>query len=100
MSNSRREKRKLMRQFGVMDSIKKKSFSERIEEGKKTQRENLQRIKNESIKREIERGSGVDTNPDFPIYRGIDNEYSFFGNFLNSKNWEILESNGDDGVED
>jgi hypothetical protein len=100
MSNSRREKRKLMRQFGVMDSIKKKSFSERIEEGKKTQRENLQRIKNESIKREIERGSGVDTNPDFPIYRGIDNEYSFFGNFLNSKNCEILESNGDDGVED
>jgi hypothetical protein len=99
MSSSRREKRKLMRDFGVMDSIKKTSFSERIEEGKRVHRENLQRIKNESIKKEIERGSRTDTNPDFPIYRGIDNEYSFFGSFLNSKNWETKESNGDDGVE-
>jgi len=100
MSNTRREKRKLMREFKVMDSFKKTSFSQRIEEGKKTQRENLQRIKNESIKKEIERGSGIDSTPDFPVYRGISNEYSFFGSFLDSKNWEILESNGDDAAKD
>ena len=54
MSNTRREKRKLMREFKVMDSFKKTSFSQRMEEGKKIQRENLQRIKNESIKKEIQ----------------------------------------------
>ena len=71
-----------MREFKVIDSFKKTSFSQRIEEGKKIQRENLQRIKNESIKKEIERGSGIDSTPDFPIYKGISNEYSFFGSFF------------------
>lgn len=100
MSSTRREKRKILRKYGVLDSVKKTSFSERIEEGKRIHRENLQRMKNESIKKEIERGSSSDANPEFPVYRGIDTEYSIFGSFLNSKNWETLESNGDDAVED
>lgn len=100
MSSTRREKRRLLRQYGVLDSVKKISLSERIEEGKSIHRENLQRMKNQTIKKEIERGSNVDQNQDFPIYRGVDNEYSIFGSFLNSKNWETLESNGDDAIED
>lgn len=100
MSSTRREKRRLLRQYGVLDSVKKIKLSERIEEGKSIHRENLQRMKNQSIKKEIEKGSNVDPNQDFPVYRGMDNEYSVFGSFLNSKNWETLESNGDDAIED
>ena len=100
MSSTRREKRKILRQYGMLDSVKKTSFSERIEEGKRIHRENLQRMKNESIKKEISKKSDTEINQEFPVYRGIDTEYSFFGSFLDSKNWEILESDGDDGVED
>ncbi len=99
MSNTRREKRKLLRKYGVLDSVKKTSFSERIEEGKSIHRENLQRMKNEAIKKEVKKGTNTETNPEFPVYRGIDTEYSTFGSFLNAKNWETLESDGDDAVE-
>jgi hypothetical protein len=88
---NRREKRKLLKQFGLLKFEKKRSLSERIQEGKEKHRLNLQEMKNSEIKKNQEKCTEKEENETF-IYRGIDSDYSNLHSFLMRKDWNQLEN--------
>lgn len=97
MSANRRERRKLLRQYGLLDVIKKTSHGSRIEEGQNTHRLNLQRNKNEQLKREREKNGESDTSDNVNFYHDSKDEYTSFTSLLSSKNWENLDLDSNNG---
>ena len=96
MSN-RRERRQLMRQLGITkpkgNSIT--GFDSSREDGQNIHRKHLQRVKNEIIQKDNERGTSPKEADDFFMYKNQTNEYSSFHTLLNKRDWGNFESNGD-----
>ena len=92
---NRRERRKLLRQFGLLKSYK--PFSENssmasAENGRELHRQNLQDMKNNEIaKRKSEKPDSIQDNEIF-TYRNESNEYGSFQSMLLSKDWEKIEN--------
>lgn len=96
MSANRRERRKLLRQYGLLDVVKKSSVGSRIEEGQNTHRLNLQRIKNDQLKKERERSGEINQSDDVNFYHDSKDGYDSFTSLLASKDWGNLELDDND----
>lgn len=88
---NRREKRKLLKKFGLLNLEKKRNLSDRIQEGKEIHRANLQEMKNSEIKRKKEKSGESEENEAF-LYRNFDNSYDNLQSFLLKKDWNQLEN--------
>jgi hypothetical protein len=88
---NRREKRKLLKKFGLLNLEKKRNLSDRIQEGKEKHRLNLQEMKNSEIKKSQEKGSEIDENQIF-LYRNLNTNYDNLQSFLINKDWTQLEN--------
>jgi hypothetical protein len=91
---NRRERRKLLKQFGLLKPYKPFSNStSNIENGKELHRQNLQDMKNQEIaNRKSEKPETVEDNEIF-TYRNESNEYGSFQSMLMSRDWDKIESN-------
>jgi len=91
---NRRERRKLLKQFGLLKPYKPFSNStSNIENGKELHRQNLQDMKNqEKANRKSEKPETVEDNEIF-TYRNESNEYGSFQSMLMSRDWDKIESN-------
>lgn len=91
---NRRERRKLLKQFGLLKPSK--SFSatiSNIENGKELHRQNLQDMKNQEIlNKKLQKPETVEENEIF-MYRNESNEYGSFQSMLMSRDWDKIESN-------
>ena len=97
MSANRRERRKLLRQYGLLDVVKKTSVGSRIEEGQNTHRLNLQRIKNDQLKKDREKIGDLGISDDVNFYHDSKDEYNSFTSLLSSKDWKNLDIEEKDG---
>jgi hypothetical protein len=88
---NRREKRKLLKKFGLLKLEKKRDLSQKIQEGKEKHRLNLQEMKNSEIKKNQEKGSQTEQNDIF-LYRNLENNYDNLQSFLIKKDWNQLEN--------
>ena len=89
---NRRERRKLLRQFGLLKSDKQFSHFSSIEAGNEIHRQNLQDMKNNEIaKRKSETPDAIQDNEIF-TYRNESNDYGSFQSMLLSKDWEKIEN--------
>lgn len=88
---NRREKRKLLKKFGLLKLEKKRDLSQKIQEGKEKHRLNLQEMKNSEIKKNQEKGSQTEQNDIF-LYRNSENNYDNLQSFLIQKDWNQLEN--------
>lgn len=92
---NRRERRKLLKQFGLLKPNKpfsKDSSISNIENGKELHRQNLQDMKNNEIaNKKSKKPDNVLDNEIF-TYRNESNEYSTFQSMLLSKNWDQIEN--------
>jgi hypothetical protein len=88
---NRREKRKLLKKFGLLKLEKKRDLSQKIQEGKEKHRLNLQEMKNSEIKKNQEKGSQTEQNDIF-LYRNLENNYDNLQSFLIQKDWNQLEN--------
>lgn len=88
---NRREKRKLLKKFGLLKLEKKRDLSQKIQEGKEKHRLNLQEMKNSEIKKNQEKGSQTEQNDIF-LYRNLENNYDNLQSFLIQKDWSQLEN--------
>jgi len=88
---NRREKRKLLKKFGLLKLEKKRDLSQKIQEGKEKHRLNLQEMKNSEIKKNQEKGSRTEQNDIF-LYRNLENNYDNLQSFLIQKDWNQLEN--------
>ena len=92
---NRRERRKLLKQFGLLKP--NKPFSENstmsnIENGRELHRQNLQDMKNNEIaNKKLEKPDSVKNNEIF-TYRNESNEYGSFRSMLLRKDWEQIEN--------
>jgi hypothetical protein len=88
---NRREKRKLLKKFGLLKLEKKRDLSQKIKEGKEKHRLNLQELKNSEIKKNQEKGLQTEQNDIF-LYRNLENNYDNLQSFLIQKDWNQLEN--------
>jgi hypothetical protein len=92
---NRRERRKLLRQFGLLKPYKPFSENSSIssaENGRELHRQNLQDMKNNEIaKIKSEKPDSIQDNEIF-TYRNESNEYGSFQSMLLSKDWEKIEN--------
>jgi hypothetical protein len=87
---NRRERRKLLKQFGLLKSQSgKNAIFSNIEDGKEIHRKHMQESVNKQIKKEIELGKKTET--DFFVYRNQDNEYGNLQSMLLNKDWDQIE---------
>ena len=91
---NRRERRRLLKQFGLLKPYKPFSnTTSNIENGKELHRQNLQDMKNQEISnRKSLKPETVEDNEIF-MYRNESNEYGSFQSMLMSKDWDKIESN-------
>jgi hypothetical protein len=91
---NRRERRKLLKQFGLLKPHKPFSATmTNIENGKELHRQNLQDMKNhEIINNKLQNPEAVEDNEIF-MYRNESNEYGSFQSMLMSRDWDKIESN-------
>lgn len=87
---NRRERRKLLKKFGLLNLDKSRDPLKKLEEGKEKHRVNLQEMKNSEIKKQKEKGIETQEN-EFFMYRNLDNNYNNFQSFLLGKNWDESE---------
>jgi hypothetical protein len=90
---NRRERRKLLRQFGLLKPKKGYKFNDfsSIEEGKEIHRKNVQEMVNRQIQEERSFDKTKKEDPEFFFYRNQDTDYSGFQSMLLNKNWDDLE---------
>ena len=92
---NRRERRKLLRQFGLLKpnkSNKALSGLSNIESGKELHRQNLQDMKNQEILRnKIQNPESVENHEIF-FYRNESTDYGNFQSMLINKDWKNLEN--------
>ena len=92
---NRRERRKLLKQFGLLKSYKpfsKDSAMSNIENGRELHRQNLQDMKNKEIaNQKSKKPDSVDKDEVF-LYRNQSNEYNSFQSMLMSKDWDQIEN--------
>jgi hypothetical protein len=92
---NRRERRKLLKQFGLLKPYKpfsKDSTMSNIENGKELHRQNLQDMKNNEIANiKLKNPDSVQNNEIF-TYRNESNEYGSFQSMLLSKDWDQIEN--------
>jgi|OM-RGC.v1.031446023 hypothetical protein len=92
---NRRERRKLLRQFGLLKpnkSNKALSGLNNIESGKELHRQNLQDMKNQEILRNKKQNPESVEAPEAFIYRGESVDYGNFQSMLINRDWENLEN--------
>lgn len=87
---NRRERRKLLKKFGLLNLDKSRDPLKKLEEGKEKHRVNLQEMKNSEIKKQKEKGIETQEN-EFFMYRNLDNDYNNLQSFLLGKNWDESE---------
>lgn len=87
---NRRERRKLLKKFGLLELEKKRNLTERIKDGKEKHRLNLQDMKNSEISKEKEKNS--DQEREFFMYRNFENNYDNLQSFLTQKDWNQIEN--------
>lgn len=87
---NRRERRKLLKKFGLLNLDKSRDPLKKLEEGKEKHRVNLQEMKNSEIKKQKEKGIETQEN-EFFMYRNLDNNYNNLQSFLLGKNWDESE---------
>jgi hypothetical protein len=88
---NRKERRKLLKNYGLLKLEKKRSVSDKINEGKEKHRLNLQEMKNSEIKRKIEKGQENEES-DFFMYRNLESSYDNLQSFFLNKDWNKLEN--------
>lgn len=89
---NRRERRKLLRQFGLLKSYKPFSTTSNLDNGKELHRQNLQDMKNKEIaNQKSKKPDSVDKDEVF-LYRNQSNEYNSFQSMLMSKDWDQIEN--------
>jgi 5-bromo-4-chloroindolyl phosphate hydrolysis protein len=90
---NRRERRKLLKQFGLLKSDLKKGALSNIEEGKEIHRRYLQEMKNSQMKSQAEKNSDSLEIPknEFFMYRETPHEYGSFQSMLLNRNWDEIE---------
>jgi len=88
---NRRERRKLLKKFGLLEIDKKRSSIDRLEEGKERHRLNLQEMKNSEVKKSVPDGDNAKEN-DFFIYRNLENNYDNLQSFFLNKDWDEHEN--------
>lgn len=92
---NRRERRKLLKQFGLLKANKSSKGAEtlkNIEAGKELHRQNLQDMKNQEIlKKKEQKPESVET-PEAFFYRNESVEYGSFQSMLINKDWEKFEN--------
>jgi len=89
---NRRERRKLLRQFGLLKSDKQFSHFSSIEAGNEIHRQNLQAMKNQQIiNQKNEKPNSIEDNEIF-TYRNESNEYGSFQSMMLSKDWDKIEN--------
>ena len=92
---NRRERRKLLKQFGLLKPNKpfsKDSTISNIENGRELHRQNLQDMKNKEIaNQKSKKQDSVDKDEVF-LYRNQSNEYNSFQSMLMSKDWDQIEN--------
>ena len=88
---NRKERRQLLKKFGLLKLDKQKDPLKRIEDGKEKHRLNLQEMKNSEIKKRKERGTETQEN-EFFMYRNLDNSYANLQSFLIRKDWNDTEN--------
>ena len=87
---NRRERRKLLKKFGLLNLDKSRDPLKKLEEGKEKHRVNLQEMKNSEIKKQKAKGIETQEN-EFFMYRNLDNNYNNLQSFLLGKNWDESE---------
>lgn len=88
---NRRERRKILKKFGLLKRDNKNDSILNIEEGKEIHRRNLQEMRNSQIKSQIERNPSSVEESEFFIYRQNSPEYGSFQSMLLNKNWDEIE---------
>jgi hypothetical protein len=89
---NRRERRKLLRQFGLLKPYKPFSTTSNLDNGKELHRQNLQDMKNKEIaNQKSKKQDSVDKDEVF-LYRNQSNEYNSFQSMLMSKDWDQIEN--------
>lgn len=92
---NRRERRKLLRQFGLLKANKTSRESltlSNIESGKELHRQNLQDMKNQQIANQrTQNPDSVEENEVF-LYRNESNDYGSFQSMLMNKDWDKIEN--------
>ena len=90
---NRRERRKLLKQFGLLKPYKPFSnTTSNIENGKELHRQNLQDMKNQEIaSKKAEKPESVENNEIF-TYRNESNEYGSFSSMLMNRDWDKIEN--------
>jgi hypothetical protein len=88
---NRRERRKLLKKFGLLELEKKRSSTDRLKEGKERHRLNLQEMKNSEIKKSTSDGDNIEEN-DFFVYRNLESSYDNLQSFFINKDWDELEN--------
>jgi hypothetical protein len=87
---NRRERRKLLKQFGLLKSNQKGSIPN-IEEGKEIHRRNLQEMRNSQIKSQMQQKPDSVEEHEFFMYRQNSPEYGSFQSMLLNKDWDQIE---------
>lgn len=88
---NRREKRNLLKKFGLLNLEKKRNLSDRIQDGKEKHRLNLQEMKNAELKNKKEKTGENEQNDPF-LYRNFETSYDNLQSFLLKKDWDQLEN--------
>ena len=88
---NRRERRKLLKQFGLLKSNQNKGSIPNIEEGKEIHRRNLQEMKNSQIKSQMKQNPDSVESPEYFAYRQNLPEYGSFQSMLMNKDWDQIE---------
>lgn len=89
---NRRERRKLLRQFGLLKPNKPFSSTSNLDNGRELHRQNLQDMKNREItNQKLEKPDSINNNEVF-LYRNVSNEYASFQSMLMDKDWNKIEN--------
>jgi hypothetical protein len=89
---NRRERRKLLKHFGLLKPHKPFSTTSNVENGKELHRQNLQDMKNHEIaNKKLQKPDSVEENKIF-IYRNESNDYGSFQSMLMNKDWDKIEN--------
>jgi len=92
---NRRERRKLLKQFGLLKPNKSNRTSDtlkNIESGKELHRQNLQDMKNHEIsKKKMQNPESIEA-PEAFFYRNESVEYGNFQSMLMNKDWKTLDN--------
>jgi hypothetical protein len=88
---NRRERRKILKQFGLLKSKNPNGSLPNIEEGREIHRRNLQEMKNSQMKSQMESRPESIEVPETFVYRGDTPEYGNFQSMLLNRDWDEVE---------